>query len=258
MYNFLEYRSSYSDTTVSFWFYSKDESNVFKADIAYNNNNFKSFECKAKLLENTVAHLRPNKSNGILENETIAKPLKYLSNLCRSLEVPLINGKLELKLKWTIFCLFLQLVVLNNTYANPNNIIFTIKDIKLYVPVVILSARDNQKLSKLFSERFERLVFWIEYKTTTENKNTTNEYRYFPESNFVGVKRLLVLTFPSNQDDDARRFKTWRYYVPKSAIKNYNIIINRNNFYDQPIDSDIKRYEEIIKLITGQGDDYTI
>ena len=101
-------------------------------------------------------------------------------------------------------------------------------------------------------------MFWIEYKTTTENKNTTNEYRYFPESNFVGVKRLLVLTFPSNQDDDARRFKTWRYYVPKSAIKNYNIIINRNNFYDQPIDSDIKRYEEIIKLITGQGDDYTI
>ena len=29
------------------------------------------------------------------------------------------------------------------------------------------------------------------------------------------------------------------------------------NFYDQGIDSDIKRYEEIRKLTTGQGEDYT-
>ena len=29
------------------------------------------------------------------------------------------------------------------------------------------------------------------------------------------------------------------------------------HFYNQPIDSDIKRYEEIGKLITGKGEDYT-
>ena len=34
------------------------------------------------------------------------------------------------------------------------------------------------------------------------------------------------------------------------------MIINGKIFYDQPIDSDIKRYEEIWKLITGQGEDY--
>ena len=33
-------------------------------------------------------------------------------------------------------------------------------------------------------------------------------------------------------------------------MKNYNVIINGKNFYDQPIDSDIKRYEELRKLIT--------
>ena len=71
----------------------------------------------------------------------------------------------------------------DNTNVNPNNIIFTIKETKLYVPVVILSARDNQKLSKLLSKGFERSVYWNEYKTTHENKNTTNEYRYFLESN---------------------------------------------------------------------------
>ena len=40
-------------------------------------------------------------------------------------------------------------------------------------------------------------------------------------------------------------------------IKNYNSIIKRKNFYDQTIDSDIKWYEKIRELTTGQGEDYT-
>ena len=72
-----------------------------------------------------------------------------------------------------------------NTDANLTNIIFTIKDTKLYVPVATLSAKRNQKLSKLFSKGFERSVYWNEYQTKSENKNTKNEYRYFLESNFV-------------------------------------------------------------------------
>ena len=45
-----------------------------------------------------------------------------------------------------------------------------------------------------------------EYKIKSENKNTTNEYRYFLESDFVGVSRLFVLVY-SNQDDNAKRYK---------------------------------------------------
>ena len=60
-----------------------------------------------------------------------------------------------------------------------------------------------------------------------------------------------------NQDGRAKRFKSRRYYLPNGIIKNYNIIINGKNFYDQPIDSDIKQYEEIRKLTTGQVKDYT-
>ena len=62
-----------------------------------NDNNFKSFRYKAKLLVNTAA-LADNAANGILKNATIAVPLKYLSNLWRSLQMPLINCKVELKL----------------------------------------------------------------------------------------------------------------------------------------------------------------
>ena len=41
------------------------------------------------------------------------------------------------------------------------------------------------------------------------------------------------------------------------AYDNYKVIINGKNFYDQATDLDIKRYEEITKLTTGQGEDYT-
>ena len=51
--------------------------------------------------------------------------------------------------------------------------------------------------------------------------------------------------------------KNWRCYLSKGTIDNYNVIINGENFYYQVIDSDIKRYEEIKKLITGQGEDCT-
>ena len=144
----------------------------------------------------------------------------------------------------------------DNTNNNPDNVIFTIKDIKLYVPAITLSSKDNQKLSKLLRKVFEWSVYWNKYKTKDKNETTANEYRCFLESNFVRVSRLFVLVY-SNQDANSKRFKTRRYYLPKEIIDNYNVISNGKNFYDQAIDSDIKRYEEIRKLTTGHGEDYT-
>ena len=77
----------------------------------------------------------------------------------------MINCKVELKLKWTKYCVLSAGIndsIINNN--NDNNIIFTIKDKKLYVPVVTLSARDNQKLSKLLSKGFERSVIGMNIK----------------------------------------------------------------------------------------------
>ena len=66
--------------------------------------------------------------------------------------MPLINCKVELKLKWTKYSVLSTAGDDNTNDTNSNNIIFTIKDTKLYVPVVTLSARDNQKLSKRLSK----------------------------------------------------------------------------------------------------------
>ena len=85
---------------------------------------------------------------------------------------------------------------------------------------------------------------------------TTNEYRYFIESNFVGVTRLFAIVYATN-GDNANRFNAERYYLPNVIIKNYNMITYRKNVYDQLIDSDIKRYEEMEKITRRQGEYFT-
>ena len=110
--------------------------------------------------------------------------------------MPLISFKIELKLKWVKYSVFSAAGnenVITNNYAN--NSFFTIKDTKLYVPVVTVSAKDSQKLSKLLSRGSERSVYWNKYITKIENKNTANEYKYLTERNFVGVNKLFVLVY---------------------------------------------------------------
>ena len=116
--------------------------------------------------------------------------------------------------------LCLQIVTDND---NANNITFTIKGTKLYLPVVTLSARNNKRLKKLLSKGFERSVYWNEYKTKSENKNMTNGFRYFLLT-FSLIFLLFVLVY-FNQDNDSKTFETRRYYLTNKIIDNYNVII---------------------------------
>ena len=76
----------------------------------------------------------------------------------------------------------------------------------------------------------------------------------------MDVDKLFVLIY-SNADDNAKRYKAQRCYLPKRIIKSYDVIINGNNFHDQLIGSDVKRYKKkliIRKLTTRQDKDYVI
>ena len=126
-------------------------------------------------------------------------PLKYLSNAWGSLKVPLIKCKVELKPKWSNQCV-LAAAGIDNVNSNDNNIILTVKNTKLYVSVVILSAKYNQKLSELLSKESKISKYWNEYKTKRKNKNNTIEYRYFLESNFIGINRLFFSIYPNQNN----------------------------------------------------------
>ena len=67
------------------------------------------------------------------------------------------------------------------------------------------------------------------------------------------VDRLFVLSF----ENENGRTSHSEYYLPKVEIKDYNVQIYGKNFFDQPINNDIKTFENIRKSATGQGDDYT-
>ena len=141
---------------------------------------------------------------------------------------------MERKIKRTTYCVFCAGGTENVINEDANaNIIFTIKNTKLYVLLVTLSARDNQKLSKLLSKGFQISVYWNECKTKHENKNTTNEYRHFLKSNFVGVNRFVLVY--TNEANNAKILNARKHYLRKGIIKNYNVIVNGKNFFDQPI-----------------------
>ena len=215
-----------------------------------NDNNASSFKYKPSIIGNT-------ENNGTKNRVKIAVPLKYLSNFWRSLEMPLINCKVELSLKWIENCVL-------TTAANANKATFKITDAKLYVPIVTLSIEDNSKWSKLLNEGFKRPIYWNEYKATP-NKIVeiadANEKKYIRElldSSCQEVKRLFVLANDNTAGNNQVSVDSYKkYFFPRVKIENYNIEIDGRNFYDQPINDSIKQYDEIRKISTGQGHDYT-
>ena len=146
-----------------------------------------------------------------------------------------------------------------------NTAIFKITDAKLYVPIVTLSAQDNVKLSKLISEGFKRSIYWNKYKVIDNilvEIAANNDEKYIRElldSSYEGVKRLFVLAYNNTEGNNQVSVDSFKkYFLSRFKIENYNIEIDGRNFYNQPINDSIKQYDEIRKISTGQGDDYTV
>ena len=186
------------------------------------------------------------------DQKKIVVPLKYLSNFFRSLEMPLINCKIHLELNWS-----------NNSVMCDQNgeTKCKITNTKLYVPIVTLSTKDNVNLTKQLNERFKRSVYWNECKSKIETKDAddNNASRFPLDASFQGVNGLFVLAFDNtnNGDNKVERNSHRKYFLPRVSITNYNVVIDGRNFYDQPINDQIKKYDEIRKIATGKGDDYT-
>ena len=68
---------------------------------------------------------------------------------------------------------------------------------------------------------------------------------------------LLTNTNTNNGDNKVERDSHRKYFLPRVDITSYNVLIDGRNFYDQPIKDKIKKYDEIRKIATGKGDDYT-
>ena len=167
----------------------------------------------------------------------------------------LINCKVELSLKRYETCLL----------TTATTATFKITDVKLvYVPIASLSVEDNSKLTKLLSEGFKRPIHWNEYKVTPNkiveiaDANDKKYIRELLDLSCQGVNRLFVLAYNNTEGNNQVSVDSYKkYFLPRVKINKYNIEIDGRNFYDQPINDSIKQYDEVRKISTGKGDDYT-
>ena len=178
-----------------------------------------------------------------------AVPLKYLSNIWKSLEIPLINCKVELSLDWYAKCM---LNIGNGTAAT-----FAVTDTKFYVPVVTLKTEDNAKLSKLLNEGFKIAVYWNKYKIILKDYAANENTRERIDVSFQGVSKLFVIAYQRDDDNYVNEEAFNKYFLPKITIEKYNVEIDGRNFYDQAINDSIKQHDEVRKISTRQGNDYT-
>ena len=133
---------------------------------------------------------------------------------------------------------------------------------KLYVPIVTLSNKYSVNLTKQLNEGFKkRSVCWSGYKSKIERKEEdANNLKKFPlDASFQGVNRFFVLAFnnTNNFDNKVERDSHRKYFLPRVDIANYNVLIDGRNVYNQPIRDEIKEYDEIRKITTGKGGDFT-
>ena len=158
-----------------------------------------------------------------------------------------INCEVNLILTWSSTCVIVSTNIANQVAT------FEITNTKLYVPAVSLSTQENAKLLQQLKSGFKIVINWNKYLSKPELLAQNPILNHLVEPSFQGVNRLFVLAF----SNDNHRISTKRYNLPDVEIKKYNIMINGENFFDQPIKNNKVTYENITKIATGQGDDYT-
>ena len=133
----------------------------------------------------------------------------------------------------------------------PTNATFKIKGTKLYVPLVTLSAENDNKLLEQLKTGFKRTITWYKYRSEMSNQAANNNLNYLTDPTFTNMNRLFVLSFENEED----RTSFSKYYVPKVEIKDFNMLIDEKPFFEIPVKNKEEAYEAIIEM--SKNNDYT-
>ena len=80
------------------------------------------------------------------------------------------------------------------------------------------------------------------------NQNKNNNLNYLIDPTFSNINRLFALSF-ENED----RTSYYKYYLPNIEIKDYNVLIDGNSFFELPIKNAEETYEKIIQITDHRG-----
>ena len=159
----------------------------------------------------------------------------------------LINCAINLDLSWSKNCILAVTDVANQVTT------FSVTDTKVFLPVVTSSTQGNAKLLEQLKSGFKRTINWNKYQSKKSIERENQYLDYLIDPSFQGVNRLFVLSF----EDEEQQTSYKQYYVPTLNIKDYNVMIDEQNLFDQPVRNDLITYDSIQKIATGQGDEYT-
>ena len=173
--------------------------------------------------------------------------------------MPLINCEVSLTLTWSENCAltsraYREAVAGDNPVDEINNLTgakFNIKDTKLSVPVVTLSAQDDNKLLEQQKTGFKKTIKWNKYRSEMSNQNKTYNLNYLVDSTFTNVNRLFVSSF----ENEESRTSFFKYYTPTIEITDFNVLIDGKIFFDVPVKNKEKANEKIIEM--SRNNDYT-
>ena len=127
----------------------------------------------------------------------------------------------------------------------PSDLKFSVKDCKLCVPVVTLPTQYQNQLYKDLKTGISIDFKWSKYRSQMINQTATNNLNFLIEPTFNNVNRLFVSVFPNAED----RRSFLKYYTPTVEIKDYNVIIEGEPFYEIPIKNKEETYKAITELI---------
>ena len=70
-----------------------------------------------------------------------------------------------------------------------------------------------------------------------------------------GIIKIFILSFENNTNTTVYT----KYYLQTVEIKEYNVMIDEQKFFDQSVKNNLITYDNIVqKIVTGQGDDFKI
>ena len=254
MYNLLEYSKNYEKTSGSLFNYYRDEPNEIAIGAGNNAINIyisnpKSFDYKTKIIESLDV------GEDEKEDVEIGIPLKYLGNFWRSLDITLINCEITLVLSCYKECVLVGRAFRGppaaaaNRINSPTSSKFERTDCKLYVPMVTLSAENDNKLLEQLKSGFRITIKWNKYISQMSNQNKNNNLNYLIDPTFSNVNRLFVLSFEKEDD----RTSYYKYYLPSVEIKDYHALIDSNAFFELPVKNIEETYEKIIQITDHSG-----
>ena len=205
MYNLLEYSKNYKKNTGSLFNYYRDElsddvnttNNVGAIGAKPNNNvNSEPFRYKREIIGKTNRVSDDNMGAKIVQ---IAVPLKYLGNVWRSLNMPLINCEVSLALTWDKNCVITELTHKRDNPGvdplafndSPTRATFKINDCRLCVPVVTLPKDETNELLNHSKSEFKRVKTWNKYLSQVSGQTSNNNLNFLIDPTFTNPNRFV-------------------------------------------------------------------